>query len=441
MQYKVESVLQSCGVDAGQSILVALSGGADSMALLHVLNRLGFACQAAHCNFQLRDQESDDDERFVVDFCMENDIPLHVKQFNTIYEARKNGISIEMAARDLRYTWFWRLVKNENFHWLATGHHGDDMIETFFLNLARGTGLRGLKGMECQNEKLIRPLLALRRDEIESYCVKDGVPFRTDSTNSDVIFKRNNIRHNVLPVMNSLNPSFFDTMMDNFRNLNEIWQIFQKEVELVKNQVVAREDDHLLIPVKLIKDHPQRRSILFEILRPFNFNATVISGVIDSLDGIAGKQFFSKTHRLVRDRFNLVVVPRETQEDEVYYIQSDEVKMTHPVSLEIRLFERNSDFEFSRYGDCANLDADLVEFPLKLRHWRKGDQFRPLGMETYKKLSDFFIDGKFSLIEKEKVWILLSGDDIIWVVGHRIDDRYKVTSATENILELKISEG
>jgi tRNA(Ile)-lysidine synthase len=295
--------------------------------------------------------------------------------------------------------------------------------------------------MECQNEKLIRPLLALRRDEIESYCVKDGVPFRTDSTNSDVIFKRNNIRHNVLPVMNSLNPSFFDTMMDNFRNLNEIWQIFQKEVELVKNQVVAREDDHLLIPVKLIKDHPQRRSILFEILRPFNFNATVISGVIDSLDGIAGKQFFSKTHRLVRDRFNLVVVPRETQEDEVYYIQSDEVKMTHPVSLEIRLFERNSDFEFSRYGDCANLDADLVEFPLKLRHWRKGDQFRPLGMETYKKLSDFFIDGKFSLIEKEKVWILLSGDDIIWVVGHRIDDRYKVTSATENILELKISEG
>jgi tRNA(Ile)-lysidine synthase len=435
---RVEKTLKACGVERKQPVLVALSGGADSMTLLHVLMQLGQKCQAAHCNFHLRDNESDEDEGFVFDFCLGSDMPLHVKHFDTYKEAKERGVSVEMAARDLRYEWFWNLVENQGFHWLATGHHGDDMIETFFLNLARGSGLRGLKGMKHQNGRLIRPLLSFKREEIESYCHENGIPFRVDSTNIDTAFQRNNIRHNVLPVMNMLNPSFFNTMMQNFRNLGEVWQIFEREVSSIKEGIVAEEDDLMLIPLKLIKDHPQRMSVLFEILRPYGFNSQLVSGVVESLDGIPGKQFFSKTHRLVRDRFNLVLMEIEEQPEEHYFIQSGEERIVEPLVMSIKYFERDETFQFSRDCGCVHLDADLVDFPLLLRHWRSGDQFRPLGMEQFKKLSDFFIDQKFSILQKEKTWLLFSGDDVMWVVGWRIDDRYKVTPSTKNIIELSI---
>ncbi|MFO8001530.1 MAG: tRNA lysidine(34) synthetase TilS [Marinilabilia sp.] len=435
---RVKEVFDRCGVTTGQTILVALSGGADSMTLLHVLLEMGYPCQAAHCNFHLRDQESDEDERFVLDFCMGRDVPIHVTHFDTSSEAAHRGISVEMAARELRYGWFSKLMEKNNLTWLATGHHGDDMIETFFLNLARGTGLRGLKGMRYQSGYLLRPLLSLTRRDIEAYCHENGVPFRTDSSNTDTTYQRNNIRHNVMPVMTMLNPSFFNTMMQNFRNLDEVWQIFEKEVASVKEQMVAEEGGMMLIPVRLIRDHAQRNSILFEILRPYHFNAAVVSEIIDSLDGIPGKQFFSKTHRLVRDRFNLVLVPLEEHECGEVYIQSGEKDLNEPFPLESRVFERDDQFRFSRDPLVVHLDADLVEYPLKLRHWQNGDQFRPLGMENFKKLSDFFVDEKLSLVEKERTWLLISGEDIVWIVGYRIDDRFKVTSSTRRILEFRV---
>lgn len=435
---RVEKFLNKYEVRPEDRILVAVSGGADSMTLLHVLSGLGYNCQAAHCNFHLRDEESNEDERFVFDFCLGNDIPLHVKHFDTHDEARRRGISIEMAARDLRYQWFWQLVDNENFSWLATGHHGDDMIETFFLNLARGTGLRGLRGMrECQGA-LIRPLLSFQRTEIESYCYENGIPFRTDTSNVDTAYQRNNIRHNILPVMQMLNPSFFQTMRKNFKNIDDVWQIFEKEVEEVKEQISAREGDHMLIPIKLIKEHPQRETMLFEILRPYGFKGKVIAEIIDSFDGIPGKQFFSPDYRLVRDRFNLVLVPVEEEKEDVFYIESDDREINEPLNLRIRSFEITDEFKFSRDPKCVHVDADYVDFPLKLRHWQKGDQFRPLGMEQFKKLSDFFVDEKLSLIEKDEAWLLLSGEDIVWVVGQRIDDRFKVTPATKSVLEFRI---
>jgi tRNA(Ile)-lysidine synthase len=435
---RVEKILNKYKISPDDRILVAVSGGADSMTLLQVLSGLGYNCQAAHCNFHLRDKESDEDERFVFDYCLGNDIPLHVKHFDTGSEAQKRGISIEMAARDLRYEWFWQLVDREKFLWLATGHHGDDMIETFFLNLARGTGLRGLKGMrECQGA-LIRPLLAFQRTEIESYCYENGIPFRTDTSNFDTAYQRNNIRHNVLPVMQMLNPSFFQTMRKNFKNIDDVWQIFEKEVEEVKEQISASEGDHMLIPIRLIQEHPQREAMLFEILRPYGFKGKVISEIIDSFEGIPGKQFFSPDYRLVRDRFNLVLVPLEENNEDVFYIESGDQKIQEPLNLRIRRFEIADEFQFSRDPNCVHVDADHVEFPLKLRHWQKGDQFLPMGMEQFKKLSDFFVDEKLSLIEKEKVWFLLSGEDIVWVLGRRIDDRFKVTAATKKVLEFRI---
>ena len=436
---QVEQVLQSCGVQKETPILVALSGGADSMALLHTLLKLGYSFHAAHCNFHLRGGESDGDERFVFDFCLKNDVPLHVTHFDTYSEADREGVSIEMAARALRYKWFRHVMQEHNLPWLATGHHGDDMIETFFLNLARGTGLRGLKGMKCCNGDVVRPLLHFSRNDIESYCKQNQIPFRTDSSNNDAAFYRNNIRHNVLPVMHELNPSFSDTMMQTFHNLEEVWQIFEKEVNSVREQMVAEEEDMMLIPVRSIREHPQRTSILFELLRPYHFNPAVVSEVIESLEGIPGKQFFSKTHRLVRDRYNLVLAPLDENEREEFYLQSGEEQLEIPFGMTIRIFDRHENFSISRDSNQIHLDADLLEFPLKIRHWQNGDQFRPLGMEQFKKLSDFFVDKKFSLVEKDRAWLLLSGDhDIVWVVGHRIDDRFKVTSSTQRILELTL---
>ena len=434
----VESLLKKYKVLPQDKILVAVSGGADSITLLHVLSELGYNCQAAHCNFHLRENDSNEDERFVFDFCLGKDIPLHVKHFDTQQVARQKGISIEMAARELRYNWFWQLVEKEHFSWLATGHHGDDMIETFFLNLARGTGLRGLRGMrECQGA-LIRPLLTFRRAEIERYCYENGIPFRTDQTNFDSAFQRNNIRHNVLPVMQMLNPSFFSTMMRNFKNIDDVWQVFENVVEELKEKITAREEEHMLIPIKLIHEHPQKEAVLFEILRPYGFKGNTITEIIESFDGIPGKQFFSKSYRLVRDRYNLVLVPLEEQGEEICFIDSGVEKVNEPFDITIRQYPKEDDFKLSRDPFFVHLDADTVEFPLKIRHWKKGDQFRPLGMEKFKKMSDFFVDEKFSRVEKEKVWLLLSGDHIVWVMGHRIDDRFKVTDKTRNILEITI---
>ncbi|MGM0375599.1 MAG: tRNA lysidine(34) synthetase TilS [Bacteroidota bacterium] len=439
VRLQVEEVLESCGVEKEQPMLVALSGGADSMALLHILLKLGYVCHAAHCNFHLRGEEANDDERFVFDFCLENNIPLHVTHFDTFSEADRQGVSVEMAARDLRYKWFRHIMQENSLPWLATGHHGDDMIETFFLNLARGTGLRGLKGMKCCNGDVVRPLLPFCRTDIESYCEINQIPFRTDSSNNDTAFFRNNIRHNILPVMNELNPSFFHTMMQNFRNLEEVWQVFEKEVAAVREQMVAEEGGMMLIPVKLIREHSQRTSILFELLRPYNFNSVVVSEIIKSLEGIPGKQFFSSTHRLVRDRYNLVLVPLKENERDEFYLQNGDSHLEVPFGMTIRVFDRDENFSISRDSNQIHLDADLLDFPLKIRHWQNGDQFRPLGMEQFKKLSDYFVDEKFSLVEKDRAWLLLSGDnDIVWVVGHRIDDRFKVTSSTKRVLELTL---
>ncbi len=438
IQLRVDELLGKLGVSKHHRLLVALSGGGDSMALLHLLNTLGFKCQAAHCNFHLRGAESDGDEAFVREYCREIGVPLHVHHFNTEDEARERGISIEMAARDLRYRWFWHLVETEKLDFLVTGHHGDDMIETFFLNLARGTGLRGLKGMQPLKGKLLRPLLRFRRESIEAYCEVHGISYRTDSTNSDTSIRRNYVRHHLVPAMNTLNSSFFNTMVQNFRNISEVWEIFAKEVGDIKKQIVAVEADNMLIPIKLIASHPQRSTVLFEILRPFHFNASVVNEIIQSLEGIPGKQFFSRSHRLVRDRYNLVVVPLEGPGEDLWYIDSDVEQIDTPVELQLRVFEREPSFSFSRNRRLAHFDADLVDFPLELRHWRPGDQFRPLGMDNFKKLSDFFVDDKFSLVEKEETWLLVSGGEIVWVVGHRIDDRFKVKDATSRILEITV---
>ena len=429
-----------CGVNTSDRILVALSGGADSVALLHLLLQNGFNCVAAHCNFTLRRHESDEDELFVKELCRNWDIELHTIRFDTQAYSKDHKISIEMAARELRYQWFEQLLVEVDAKYLATGHHGSDAIETFLLNLVRGTGIKGLTGMAWRNQHIIRPMLAASAGEVLHYCRSKHLDFRTDSSNMETHYQRNKIRHQIVPLLEELNPSFFETMQHNMTYLREAEQIFAAEIQRVKEQMVAETEDALLIPIRLINEHPQKQTMLYEILRPYGFPGQIMPSIIDSLSGIPGKQFFSATHRLVIDRYNLILVAQSQPEPEVYALEGGQTHMDQPLKMALRQFEKPSDYSFPKENWKVHLDADLIDFPLIIRKMQAGDKFQPLGMQQFKKISDFFVDQKMSLIDKEKIWLLTNGVDIIWVMGQRIDNRFKITPATKNILELELPE-
>lgn len=431
-----QALLARCDVKANDRILVAVSGGADSVALLHLLVGAGLYCEVTHCNFSLRGDESDGDELFVRQLCDENNLICHVIKFDTVDVASKQKVSIEMAARDLRYNWFNALMAQHGMDVLATGHHGNDAIETFFLNLTRGTGIKGLAGISWKRGNLIRPLLFAQSADIIAYCKANGLAFRTDSSNIDTNILRNKLRHQIIPLFEDINPAFFQTMLSNMLLLSEVSEVFTNEVERFKETVVASEEGAVLISLSLLAKHPQRKSLLFEILRPYGFKGAVMDSILSGLDGIPGKQYFSETHRLVRDRYNLILVEREALTQPVFYIQAGEIAITSPLKLAIRVFDRTPDFKYSTHPEVAHFDADLIDFPLEIRSWKNGDQFQPLGMTHFKKLSDYFVNEKFTLIEKEKTWLLISNNDIIWVIGKRLDNRYKVTSLTKHVLEI-----
>jgi len=427
---------ERCGVENKERVLVGLSGGADSVALLHLLIKNNYNCEAAHCNFSLRGQESDEDEIFVKDLCEKWKIKLHCIKFDTYTYSKLHKISIEMAARELRYNWFDQLLKTTGIKHLATGHHGSDAIETFFLNLVRGTGIKGLKGIAWRNKHVIRPLLEVSSNDVLNYCQSNNLKFRTDSSNLETHYHRNKIRQDIIPVLEEINPSFFDTMQNNMAYLQEVEQILHAEIQRVKKQMVAETGEGILIPLKLINEHPQKQTILYEILRPYGFSGSIIKSVINSLAGIPGKQFFSPSHRLVIDRYNLILVANTQMCNNSYTIEGGQKLISEPLKLELRQFKKTENYSFSKENWKAHLDADLIDFPLTLRKAETGDRFQPLGMQQFKKISDFFIDKKMSLIDKEKTWLLTTNSDIIWIVGHRIDDRYKITTRTKNILEI-----
>ncbi len=434
----IREILQTrCNVVSEDRLLVAVSGGADSMALLHLLHATGRELEVAHCNFLLRDSESDGDMQLVKDYCAQLDITLHVKRFETEAYAEENKVSIEMAARDLRYEWFNDLLEQQGLNAIVTGHHGHDSIETFFLNLVRGAGVKGLSGMSFRNDNIIRPLLECSSDEVQEYCKVKQIPYREDSSNSDTKFLRNKIRHEVIPVLESINPSFFKTMLNNMSHIKEAEQLLENEVDRFRNEILVEEHGKVLIPISKLELFPQKQSILFEVLRPYGFNTTVVDDLVAHLDGISGKQFFSETHRLIKDRHNLLVVKRENIDVDHFWL--DEGETQSPLSIGVKLYDIPEDFKFSKDNNLVQLDADTIELPLLVRKWKQGDSFMPLGMSKFKKVSDFFIDNKFSLLEKEEAWLIVSGEDIIWIAGHRIDDRVKTTKRTKRILELKLA--
>lgn len=414
-------------------VLVALSGGADSVALLRLLLDMGYACEAAHCNFHLRGDESNRDESFVRGLCLQLNVPLHIRHFQTAEEAAMHHISIEMAARQLRYAWFEELRQQQNAAVVAVAHHKDDSVETLLLNLIRGTGINGLLGIRPKNGNIVRPLLCLDRNEITDYLHEISQQYVTDSTNLQDEYTRNKIRLNLLPLMKEINPSIKDSLLRTAVHLNDAATLYKKGIEAGKQNVLTEQG--ILIDA-LIRE-PAPETLLFEILSPLGFNSAQIKDIFTSLHGQPGKIFLTSEWRIVKDREMLLITPSSSVVTSSVF-SPDAPSLPFRLTMEER--EITPDFVIPRDRNTACFDADKLEHPLTVRHCRPGDSFIPFGMRGRKKVSDYLTDRKFSLSRKEQQWVLCSGQHIAWLIGERTDNRFRVEENTKRILLIKLSK-
>ena len=417
-------------------ILVGVSGGVDSMVMAHLFLKAGFTFAIAHCNFGLRDEESEYDQEFVQSFASENNLAFHTKKFDTEKFASENKLSVQMAARRLRYRWFDQLKKRYNYDVIAMGHNKDDLVETFFINIARGTGLKGITGIKPRNRDIVRPLLFATREEILKYSAENDIAYREDSSNRTVKYSRNKIRHHIIPEFQRLNPRFLETVRENTERFQDAYTIYLKAVEEKKAELTFEEGSELYIDIYKLNELQEKNTYLFEILKPFGFTKEVIHEIVDHLEAEPGKEFFSAAHKLVKDRDYLIVAPLEEETTSRFYIDEWIHRIDKPISLEFDLIEDNQDYRIPRDSNKAAIDYDKIQFPLMLRKWQQGDYFKPFGFAHYKKLKDFFVDRKYSILDKERTWILASGEKIIWIVGDRLDDQFRVDSHTRRILEI-----
>ena len=414
-------------------VIVGLSGGMDSMTLIDVLLSLGYNCMAVHCNFHLRGEESERDAAFVEQWCESAKVGLVSVDFDTYRYAAEHKISIEMAARELRYKWFEDIRKEHHADAIAVAHHRDDLAETVLLNLIRGTGIRGLSGISPKNNSIVRPLLGIAHDEIEAYVDERKLPFIFDSSNSDDAFVRNFLRLNVIPLLEKINPSVKNAIYRTAQHVGEARKIYDFYVENQKKAIFAGNR----INIDKLKTTLSPATMLFEILSPFGFNASVIEDICQCLDSIPGKVFYSNDYRLIKDRKDLILdkISDENFSQREYAIDKVSQEITDPIRLKISFLSGN--ITINKDARFLYADADKLSFPLTLRKWQPGDWFIPFGMKGRKKLSDFFTDRKFSLPDKENAWVLTSDEDIVWVVGERSDDRFKITESTENVLVME----
>jgi tRNA(Ile)-lysidine synthase len=423
--------------EPNQKILLAVSGGIDSMVMLYLFEKSGFDYGIVHCNFQLRGDESDQDEEFVKKQVLIHGVSSFFKRFDTEEYAQINGISIEMAARDLRYEYFEKIRIEHHYDFIATAHHSDDLIETFFLNLTRKTGIKGLTGIKDKSGKIIRPLLFASRDEIEKFASENYIEFREDSTNSEVFYQRNFLRHRILPLFSELNPSFKKNILASIENLKDAETVYSGFFEAEKQKVIENATDSQIIDIEKLRKSEHPKILLLEILTAFNFNPSVTEEVFQSLEGEPGKQFYSKTHRLVKDREKLFVSEITEKENRIFYIEAGDIELFAPFRINIEKLP-GKDFKIRKEKNMACLDFEKLEFPLLIRKWQHGDYFQPLGMTGFKKVSDFLIDEKIPVHEKENTWLLFSGNKIVWIIGHRIDNRFKISPVTKNIFKIEI---
>ncbi len=422
-----------------EKILVAVSGGVDSVVLLDLLCKIEMECGVLHCNFHLRNEESNSDFDFVKNLAEQHGLPFYSQDFDTKKYAAENKISIEMAARDLRYNWFEQIRENFQYKYIAVGHHADDVAETILINLARGTGIHGLSGIKSKLGKIVRPLLPFTRKQLLEYSEENSLHFREDSTNAETDFVRNKIRHQIMPVLEEINPSIRNTMTENVRRFRDVELIYNELIEKNRSELILAKGKDLLISISKLEEVTAPTSHLFEILSPFGFHHRDVKKIADAISRISGKLFYSATHQVLRDREFLILSEISEANKQEYLISEEDSDLEFPLPIKLSFQDRTPSFRFPRDLKIACFDANKLKFPLKLRKWQEGDSFRPIGMKGNKKLSDFFIDQKFSIQEKENTWLLCSGSTIIWVVAYRMDDRVKITDETTKIYRLELS--
>jgi tRNA(Ile)-lysidine synthase len=420
-------------------ILLAVSGGIDSMVLCDIFLKLKYNFSIAHCNFHLRGEESNRDENFVTNYAEENHIELFKTSFDTFSYMEDEKKSLEMSARDLRYEWFKKIVNENNFSYLATAHHSDDSTETFIINLLRGTGISGLHGILPKTNKIIRPLLFTTRKKITEYANENHLLHVEDSTNKDNKFTRNKIRNEIVPILREISPNFDNIIRKDIERLRETEEVFRSVIDKVKDELLIKKDDRIEIKIDKLKTLRPIHIFLYEIFSEYGFNEATINSIYDSLDDISGKQFYSDKYRCIKDRKSLFITKKEDDSFNTNYsINTYQTNIVYPLRLHIEVLKDLNFIQIPKEKNVAMFDYDLLKFPLEIRHWKQGDVFVPFGMHGKQKVSDFFINLKYSIIDKENQWILLSNGEIVWIMGERIDDRFKITSKTKTIYKIEI---
>lgn len=438
----LEFIKKHALIEKEDRLLLAVSGGVDSMAMLDLFSETSYSFAVAHCNFQLRGKESDLDEKLVKSTCDELKVTFHGKRFETKRYAKAHGISTQMAARELRFDWFEELCAEIGYHKVVLAHHRDDSIETFFLNLARGTSLRGLRGIQPKNNHLIRPMLPFSKEEILNYAKSEGLNWREDSSNQEVYYKRNLIRHELLPVLKKLNPDFEKVMAENMEKLDLSFETSEGYYGRIFGKAVKISGGEFKADIKKLKAGCNNAYDLYEVLRNFNINYATATDLFTALhENASGKIFKSPDYQLLVDREFIIITPNNigrkksegstTEIDnnsERVIISDQQYKVSKPSASTWQLIKSSS---------VGAFDYEKLKFPLEVRPWREGDAFQPLGMKGRKLLSDLLIDLKIPVTQKSKVMVMLSGGEIIWVVGLRISEKYKVRPTTKTVWELK----
>ncbi|MBI3500541.1 MAG: tRNA lysidine(34) synthetase TilS [Bacteroidetes bacterium] len=439
--------------DNSRSYLLTVSGGVDSIVMCDLFFKAGFSFGIAHCNFKLRGEESEEDEEFVKSVAGKYKVAFHKKSFSTKAYSERKKISIQMSARELRYEWLKRLAKDKKYDCIATAHHLDDSIETFFINLLRGTGIAGLQGIQVKQGNIIRPLLFANKKMIHDYADENKLQWREDSSNFTDKYLRNSIRHHLIPSLKRLNKGFEKTITKELSYFKEAGDIFKKFIEEKKKEIIVEDGKNILLNIKKLKDSGHAETVLHEILRAYDFNPETTELIAQRMYTTAGKKFLSPTYRLIKDREFFILTPTHPAQEhpplrqvgappskgdkEKFLLKKNQTEFQNEnLKLKMEIMDGNISEVKDKSPQTAYIDLAKLEFPLTLRKWKQGDFFFPLGMKGKKKLSDFFIDIKLPLNNKEETWVLESSTNIVWVIGHRIDERHKITPRTKKIYKV-----
>lgn len=422
--------------ERSEPLLVAVSGGKDSVCLAHLLSLAEYNFSIAHCNFKLRGKESDEEALFVNQFAATLGVNYFEKEFDTAQYAEEKMLSIQEAARELRYNWFIELKEQNSFSKILTAHHQDDSVETFFINLFRTSGLSGLTGISLVSNDIVRPLLFASRNEIEKHITTFKLSYREDSSNLATDYLRNKIRHEIIPHIQKLDNRSYKGLQQSIEYLKNDHALFQFLLNKEASAFVRKSDNKFIVDLALLKQHPMAGDVLFQLLKPFGFHKNEVIKIVKSEE--SGKIFYTHQYMAVLNRRELVITEK-TKKDVVtsVFVNQEDSEIYFPINLKVEQIEV-SQVEFSNKKTIAFIDADKIKLPLELRKWQAGDSFIPLGMSGRKKVSDYLIDEKVSLLDKENTWVLLSDNEIVWLVGYRISNQFKITEHTQKVLRVEI---